>query len=62
VLVRRPYLRRLLEFWPLFTDPDDPFAGKINSLPKYVASQNLRRADWAPTTILSGDVVGRSPS
>jgi hypothetical protein len=46
-------------FWPLFTDPDDPFAGKINSLAEYVASQSLRRADRAPTTILSRDVVAQ---
>jgi len=45
-------------FWPL-SDPDDPFADRINSLPKYVASQSLRQADWAPTTILSGDVVAQ---
>ncbi|MFD1521929.1 dihydrofolate reductase family protein [Pseudonocardia yunnanensis] len=45
-------------FWPL-SDPDDPFAGKMNSLPKYVASQSLRQADWAHTTILSGDVVAQ---
>ena len=42
--------------WLNITDPNDPFAGKMNGLPKYVASNSLAKADWAPTTILSGDV------
>ena len=42
--------------WPQMTDPDDPFAEKMNGLPKYVASHSLANADWTPTTILSGDI------
>ena len=42
--------------WPKMTDPDDPFADKMNGLPKYVASHSLKTADWNPTTILSADV------
>src|SRR5918998_2931662 len=42
--------------WPQMTDPDDPFAEKMNGLPKYVASHSLAYADWTPTTILSGDI------
>jgi len=42
--------------WPKITDPDDPFTDKMNGLPKYVASHSLAKADWAPTTILSGDI------
>jgi dihydrofolate reductase len=45
--------------WPRITDPDDPFTEKMNGLPKYVASRSLKTADWAPTTILSGDIAAQ---
>lgn len=43
--------------WPNMTD--HPAAGALNGLPKYVATHTLTRADWNPTTILSGDVPAR---
>jgi dihydrofolate reductase len=42
--------------WPKITDPADPFAEKMNSIQKFVASDSLVEASWVPTTILSGDV------
>lgn len=45
--------------WPRITDPGDPFTEKMNGLPKYVASHSLKTADWAPTTILSGDIAAQ---
>lgn len=45
--------------WPQITDPDNPFAAKMNRLPKFVASQTLTAATWAPTTILTGDISAR---
>jgi len=45
--------------WPQITDPDDPFAERMNSLPKYVASHTITAAPWTPATILGGDVVAQ---
>lgn len=42
--------------WPQITDPGDPFTARMNSLPKYVASNTLTEGSWNPTTILSGDI------
>ena len=45
--------------WPHNTDPDDPFAERMNTLPKYVASHTLTETTWTPATILAGDVVAQ---
>jgi dihydrofolate reductase len=42
-------------FWP--KAEDSPFTRLMNSLPRYVASHTLTQADWAGTTILSGDLA-----
>jgi dihydrofolate reductase len=42
--------------WPNFPDKDDPVASKLNTLPKYVVSTTLDKAEWEPTTIIRGDV------
>jgi dihydrofolate reductase len=41
--------------WPKMSG--DPFSDKFNSMPKYVVSQTLKKADWNNSTILNGDVV-----
>ncbi|MEV8022295.1 dihydrofolate reductase family protein [Streptomyces sp. NPDC086554] len=50
---RRTY-QNFARDWPQMTD--HPLAGIMNGLQKYVASDTLTKADWNPTTILSGDV------
>lgn len=43
--------------WPRITDPADPFAERMNTLPKYVVTNTLTEGTWNPTTVLSGDPV-----
>jgi dihydrofolate reductase len=46
----------MADFWP--TAPaDDPYAGHLNSTPKYVASKTLRSAEWQNSTVLKGSVA-----
>jgi dihydrofolate reductase len=40
--------------WP---SRDGVLADKINSVPKYVASTTLDKADWNNTTVIKGDLV-----
>ena len=43
--------------WPRVTDPGDPIAAKLNTLPKYVASTTLDATGWHNSSLLGGDVA-----
>ena len=56
LLGRRTY-ENFARDWPRMTD--HPFGGIMNALPKYVASTGPPKADWRPTTVLSGDILSQ---
>jgi dihydrofolate reductase len=43
--------------WPTVTNPDDPIAGKLNALPKHVASRTLDEVSWNGAKLVEGDVA-----
>ncbi|WP_067135044.1 dihydrofolate reductase family protein [Microtetraspora malaysiensis] len=56
LLGRRTY-EAFARDWPKITDPADPFAERMNTLPKYVVTNTLTEGTWNPTIILKGDPV-----
>ena len=57
VLLGRTSYEGFAAVWPTVKD-ETGFAGKLNAMPKYVASNTLGKATWTNTTVLSGDVAG----
>src|SRR5690242_1157210 len=53
---RRTY-ELFAEYWGVRDDMEDPIVGALNTRPKYVASNTLTDAQWADTTVLSGDLA-----
>ncbi|MFD9543302.1 dihydrofolate reductase family protein [Streptomyces sp. NPDC060022] len=44
-------------YWPEVTDPEDPIASRLNTLPKHVVSTTLKDPEWENTTVVPGDAV-----
>jgi dihydrofolate reductase len=44
-------------YWPKVTDPNNPIATALNSLPKYVLSRSLERVSWNNSSLIRGDAV-----
>jgi dihydrofolate reductase len=57
MLLGRKTYEGFAEAWPGRTD-EIGFADRMNSMPKYVVSTTLERADWTNSTVIGGDVVG----
>jgi dihydrofolate reductase len=53
-LMGRATYEEMAGFWPA---SDDEYAAPMNDIPKVVFSKTLTRADWAHSTIASGDLA-----
>jgi dihydrofolate reductase len=54
-LMGRVTYEEMAGFWPV---SDDEYAAPMNDIPKVVFSRTLTKADWAQSTIASGDLAG----
>lgn len=55
LLLGRVTYQGFAKAWP--SRKGEFFADKFNSMPKYVVSSTLKKADWNNTTVLEGDVL-----
>ncbi|MFI6480444.1 dihydrofolate reductase family protein [Nonomuraea sp. NPDC050663] len=50
------------EVWPHMEETEGEFAVRMNTLPKYVVSATLDKAEWNNSTIITGDLAGEVAS
>jgi dihydrofolate reductase len=58
-LFGRTTYEMLAAYWSSMKNNEDGIADKLNSMPKYVVSSSLEKADWNNTTIISDNVAKR---
>lgn len=57
ILLGRTTYDMMHGFWPQITDPDDPVARALNTLPKHVATHRPDSLEWENSHPIVGDVV-----
>lgn len=48
-------------YWPKMTDPNDPIASRLNTLPKHVGTKTLERTAWKNSSI-TRDIAKEVPA
>lgn len=57
ILFGRKTYEMLAPYWSSMKNNEDGVADKLNSVPKYVVSSTLEKADWNNSTIIKGNII-----
>jgi len=57
LLLGRVTYEMLASYWPYQKNDDNGPAGKLHSVPKYVVSSTLKKAEWKNSTIINESIV-----
>jgi dihydrofolate reductase len=58
LLLGRITYQGFAEAWPKMQDDPQGYGKRMNSIPKYVVSHTLEKADWNNSKLVKGDLVG----